>query len=121
NKQFEDNEKLKRQIEKQIEAAVWLQAIGQISEAVLLYKLSLISVKDDESENMILLGSFIQAIGLIFGATGVSSEVSSDEQKNRLKGEKLAVTGDGFQTIGAFLSTIGGIDSIKKQLDQFIP
>lgn len=121
-----DKENLKYQLESQIEAISWLQAVGGLSKAILVSKLfNIIDDKQDsEAEKKIVLGVWVQAIGLTLEALGVTNELSSLDKEQFLNSQRIAVAGDFLQAFGAEIEVIGGIGIIKDELTgvtEFVP
>ena len=118
-------EALIRNLEKQIVATIWLQALGQLNEAILLSKLILVSDNlDSHGEQKIVVGNWVQAFGLIVEALGVSQELFTIDKEIILRGQKLAITGSFIQSFGAQLEGVGGIEVIQEEktgVTQFVP
>ncbi|WP_066291081.1 hypothetical protein [Bacillus sp. FJAT-29937] len=121
-----DIESLKLQLEEQIEAVCWFQAMAAFSKAILVSKLYSISddKQDSEPEKKILFGLWVQAIGQLIEALGVTKELSALDQEQFLNSQRIAVAGDFFQSFGAQVEVIGGIGIIKDELTgvtEFVP
>lgn len=120
-----DIEEKRKALKKQIEAAVWLQAIGQISEAILLWRLYLISDnRESPGEKTLLTGSWIQATGQLLEALGVTEEVTSQSKEKILEGQKTAVSGEFLQGIGGLIASLGGAEILEEEqfnIIDFVP
>lgn len=107
----QETENRRKSLKKKLEAAVWLQAIGQVSEAVLLSQLYSISDHpESEGEKTLVTGTWIQATGQILEALGVSWEVSTDNIEIIIEGQRIAISGDFLQGIGALIASAGGVE-----------
>ncbi|GAA0322951.1 hypothetical protein GCM10008967_11840 [Bacillus carboniphilus] len=107
-------------IEKQIAAAVWLQAIGQTVEAILLLKLLMLK-EESEGEIKVATGVWIQTIGQILEALGVTKEITALDKNVLTEAQKIVITGDLLQSVGAAVETIGGKEILVENTDGFIP
>jgi len=111
-----DNEELRNILKKKIEAAVWLQAIGQVSEAILLSKLYSISENpESKGEKTLLSGAWIQATGQLMEAVGVSREVSSENIEIIKEGQTIAISGEYLQGIGGLIAAVGGTEVFQEE------
>lgn len=111
-----DIEEKRKRLTQQMEAAVWLQAIGQISEAILLLKLYLLSDNQDSAgEKTLLTGAWIQAAGQLLEALGVTEEGMSQDEELILEGQKTVVAGDFLQGIGGLLAALGGTEVLEEE------
>lgn len=111
-----DQEDVKLQLERQIETAVWIQATAQLSKAILVSKLFFVNGDQDSiGEQKIVIGTWVQAIGQILEAVGVSKELSTQDKEIILQAQKTAITGDFFQSFGAQVTAIGGIEVIQEE------
>ncbi|RST73086.1 hypothetical protein D4T97_014500 [Siminovitchia acidinfaciens] len=121
----QETEALRKSLKKKIEAAVWLQAVGQISEAVLLSRLYFISDNpESEAEKTLLTGTWIQATGQILEALGVSREVATDNIDIIIEGQRIVITGDLLQGVGALIAAAGGAEVFFEEYfgkEDFIP
>lgn len=122
---FSDRASLIRSLEEQIEVAVWLQAFGQLSEAILLSKLLFISDNiDSHGEQKIVVGNWVQALGQIMEALGVSQELSTIDKEMILNAQKLAIAGSFIQSFGAQIEGFGGVEVIQEEkegAELFVP
>ncbi|ASV68511.1 hypothetical protein MKX67_18860 [Cytobacillus sp. FSL W7-1323] len=103
-------EKIKN-IESNIVITQWIQVVGVLSEAVLLTKLYLLKDNDNinlTGEGKILSGIWVQTIGQLVEATGVTKQLETLDDLTLLKFQEIAVAGDLLQSIGAGLQAIGG-------------
>jgi len=100
-------EELKLSLEKQIAAAIWIQAIGKIAEAILVLKLLALG-EDSAGEQTVATGVFVQMIGQIIEAIGVTKQVSIPTQEVLGEAQKIVVTGDWLQSLGAAIEATGG-------------
>ncbi|TWI59324.1 hypothetical protein [Halalkalibacter nanhaiisediminis] len=118
------NEDLKLNLEKQVAAAVWLQTIGKIAEAIILLKLFLLG-DDSDGEKKILTGVWVQAVGQLSQAIGVEKQITATTKEIVIEGQKIAITGDWYQTIGAALQAIGGeqvlVEEQQEEIVEFVP
>ncbi|WP_053365898.1 DUF6944 family repetitive protein [Bacillus sp. FJAT-27245] len=100
-------EELKLTLEKQIAISIWIQAIGQIMEAILVLKLLAISEKT-EGEQTLATGVVIQMVGQIVESIGVTKEITQQAPGVLPEAQRIAITGDWLQSIGAAIEAIGG-------------
>jgi hypothetical protein len=119
------NEELKAAIEKQIEAMQWIQAVAVFTEAILVSKLYTLK-EDFDGERNIVIGIWIQTIGQLIESTGVSKQIRTNDEIEIIRGQKMLVTGDFLQAIGAALQAIGGeelllADRIGNLFDFVVP
>ncbi len=115
-KKNQEIEELRKSLKKKIEAAVWLQAIGQISEAFLLSKLYFISDNpESEGEKTVLTGAWIQASGQLLEALGVSKEVSTDNIDIIMEGQRIIISGDFLQGVGGLITSVGGAEVFNEE------
>ncbi|WP_409275170.1 DUF6944 family repetitive protein [Neobacillus sp. SCS-31] len=105
--QEKELEALKLTLEKQIAISIWIQAIGQIMEAILVLKLLALSEKT-EGEQTLATGVVIQMIGQIVESIGVTKEVTLRAPSVLPEAQRIAITGDWLQSIGAAIEAIGG-------------
>lgn len=109
-------EELRNTLKKKIEIAVWLQAIGQVSEAVLLSKLYSISDHpESRGEKTLLTGAWVQASGQLLEALGVSRELSSKDIENIMEGQSIAISGEYLQGIGGLIAALGGTEIFQEE------
>lgn len=120
-KELED---LKLSLERQIAVTIWIQAIGQIMEAILVMKLLSISEKT-EGEQTLATGVVIQMIGQIVESIGVTKEVTKRAPGVLPEAQGIAITGDWLQSIGAAIEAIGGEMVLEDELQggrpEFVP
>jgi hypothetical protein len=113
-------EELIAQIEKQISISLCIQAAAQITEAVLLSRLY--ALKDDkDGESEIVAGVWIQSIGQTIEALAVSKELSTFNQDELRELQKIIISSDLIQSIGAAIEGAGGIKVLTKTTESFIP
>lgn len=121
-----DNEKeiLIVKYKKQIAANIWFQAFAQISEAWLVTKLFYLEDQVPGSHE-IVYGIWLQGIGQLIEAIGVSEQLLATDNPALFKGQRTAINGDWMQSIGAAVEATGGEivlrDSIMKDGDGFVP
>lgn len=111
------------ELEKQIAAAVWLQAIGQAAEAVLFSKLLTLkneSGPENDGKRKIEAGLWIQTIGQTMEAIGVSSELSTPVALLSTA-PRMIITGDLLQSAGAAIEASGGIEVLAVREGEFLP
>lgn len=119
--QEKDREKTKLEqekisIEKEVAFGIWIQAIGQLIELAGLEKLSQLEGNTNSlGEREILSGAFLQTLGLIFEGIGVSNQIAVNDDQLILGAQKLAITGDWLQSIGAALEAIGGTELLYEE------
>lgn len=115
-KQKDQTEETKISFEKQVALGIWIQAIGQLIELAGLEKLNRLSENSNEpGEVQILSGAFLQTLGLIFEGIGVSNQLSVENSDLIIKAQKLAITGDWLQSVGAALEAVGGTEVLMKE------
>ncbi|SRR5690606_8740278 len=115
-----EDEELKAVIEEQIATLQWIQAVAVATEAVLVSKLY--SLKDNvEGEDKILTGIWVQTIGQLMEALGVTQQISTTDKHSIFEAEKTAVTGDLIQSIGAALQAWGGEEILLAAVEELIP
>ncbi|MBU5266844.1 hypothetical protein [Virgibacillus proomii] len=117
---------LKKNIEKQIEAAVWLQTFGLIAETILTSKLLSLDEEDMDGEQDVFTGILVQAIGQLFQSIGVSQQISAIDKELFINGQKIEVTGNFIQLIGVAMTAFGGERELLEELQkiselEFIP
>ncbi|MCM3125189.1 MULTISPECIES: hypothetical protein [unclassified Mesobacillus] len=113
-------EELIAQIEKQISISLCIQAAAQITEAVLLSRLY--ALKDDkDGESEIIAGVWIQSIGQTIEALAVSKELTTFNQDELRELQKIIISSDFIQSIGAAIEGAGGIKVLTKTTESFIP
>lgn len=122
----DNNTEMRALLEKYIEGAAWIQAIGQLSEAILLSKLLPLSEDPDSpGEHKIVSGAWTQAIGLILIGLGATIENSTDNERLINFAKKGSITGSYLQGIGATVVGIGGTEVLQSeasmQTTEFIP
>jgi hypothetical protein len=108
------------QLEKQIEAGIWIQVIGILTEAIAYSKL--VSLKEDSiSARKIETGLWIQTVGQIIEALGVSKETASLDKTSIQDAQKMVIAGDLLQSAGAALEFNGGIEIFSDASNAIIP
>lgn len=113
-------EELILQIEKQISAALWVQAMAQITEAILLTKLYTLN-GESEGEAKIVTGVWVQAIGQTIEAVAVTKEISITDPAFVRQLRKILVSSDLIQSAGAAIEAVGGAQVLAEEEDTFIP
>ncbi|WP_409252664.1 hypothetical protein V1502_01670 [Bacillus sp. SCS-153A] len=106
-------------IEKQIAAALWLQSIGQVAEAILVLKLLLLK-EESEGEKKTAVGIWIQTIGQIIETVGVTRQLGSLDRITLKEAQRGAIIGDILQSAGAAIEVLGG-KQILIEDDGFVP
>lgn len=122
----DEKKDLKKNIEKQIEAAVWLQTFGLIAETILTSKLLSLDEEDMDGEQDVFTGILVQAIGQLFQSIGVSQQISAIDKELFINGQKIEVTGNFIQLIGVAMTAFGGERELLEELQkiselEFIP
>ncbi|CAM4027336.1 hypothetical protein [Mesobacillus thioparans] len=108
------------QIEKQISVSLFIQAAAQITEAILLSRLY--ALRDGtEGESEIVAGVWVQSIGQTIEALAVSKELSTFNPEEVRELQKIIVSSDFIQSIGAAIEGAGGIKALKETTESFIP
>ncbi|WP_421382923.1 hypothetical protein ACOJQI_01670 [Bacillus salacetis] len=106
-------------IEKQIAAALWVQSIAQIIEAVLVLKLYLLK-EESEGETKVALGVWTQTIGQIIETIGVTKQIGELDREILKEAQRISIIGDILQSAGAAIEVLGG-KQILVEDDGFIP
>ncbi len=121
----EDIETVRRSLEKRVELAVWIPAVGQALEATSLSQLLTLEDERGQNEQDVVTGVWVQTIGQFIEAIGVSQELSTDIQALIFQGQQLAITGNALSSAGAALEAIASkrilIDEIQSGTTKFIP
>ncbi|MBT2678530.1 hypothetical protein J7E38_05915 [Bacillus sp. ISL-35] len=108
------------QIEKQISVSLFIQAAAQISEAILLSRLY--ALRDaTEGEGDIVAGVWLQSIGQTIEALAVSKELSTLNQEELRELQKIIISSDFIQSLGAAIEGAGGIKVLKEATESFLP
>ncbi|MBT2692831.1 hypothetical protein [Bacillus sp. ISL-55] len=119
-KDSSSKEEMIAQIEKQISVSLFVQAAAQITEAILLSRLY--ALRDEtEGESEIITGVWVQSIGQTIEALAVSKELSTFNQQELRELQKIIVSSDFLQSIGAAIEGAGGIKVLKETPESFIP
>ncbi|KRG15377.1 hypothetical protein ACA30_07075 [Virgibacillus soli] len=108
-------------LEEQIATLQWIQAAAVLTEAVLLSKLYSLKENVEEGEDKILTGIWVQTLGQLTEALGVTQQINTTDKSSIFKAEKTAVTGDLIQSIGAGLQAWGGEELLKAAAEELIP
>ena len=116
-----EDEELKAALEEQIATLQWIQAAAVLMEAVLLSKLYSLKENVEEGEDKILTGIWVQTLGQLMEALGVTQQINTTDKSSIFKAEKTAVTGDLIQSIGAGLQAWGGEELLKAAAEELIP
>jgi hypothetical protein len=120
-----DKKELITSIEKRIAICQWIQAGAVFTEAILLTRLYFLN-EETTGEQKILAGIWTQTIGQLIEAYGVTKQINNLNKFSLLEAQKLSVTGDILQSLGAGLQAIGGeeilmADGIGNLFDSIIP
>ncbi|RSD25898.1 hypothetical protein [Mesobacillus subterraneus] len=108
------------EIEKQIAATLWVQAVAQITEAILLAKL--LDLKGEtEGERKILTGVWVQTIGQTIEVLAVTKEISAVDPEIIREAQKIIVAADLLQSAGAAIEAVGGKQVITEAPGGFVP
>ncbi|MBP1915811.1 hypothetical protein J2Z23_002793 [Lederbergia galactosidilyticus] len=116
-----EDEELMAALEEQIATLQWIQAAAILTEAVLLSKLYSLKENVEEGEDKILTGIWVQTLGQLMEALGVTQQINTTDKSSIFKAEKTAVTGDLIQSIGAGLQAWGGEELLKAAAEELIP
>lgn len=116
-----EDEELMAALEEQIATLQWIQAAAVLTEAVLLSKLYSLKENVEEGEDKILTGIWVQTLGQLTEALGVTQQINTTDKSSIFKAEKTAVTGDLIQSIGAGLQAWGGEELLKAAAEELIP
>ncbi|PWW27895.1 hypothetical protein DFO73_107208 [Cytobacillus oceanisediminis] len=115
--QYTELEEMKSSLKEQAAAAVWIQTVGLIAEAIIISRLLAIS-EESEGENKIVTGIWIQAIGQLLEAIGVTRQLTTEDQKLLLMAQRTTVNGDWLQSIGAAVEALGGERVIAVEMEE---
>lgn len=122
NEHILENEELIAALEEQIAATQWIQSAAVLYEAILLTQLYFLENHNNDGENKILAGIWVQTIGQFTEALGVTKEIRTTDKYSIFKAQKMAVTGDWLQSLGAALQGLGGEEALLSDgEDIFIP
>jgi len=121
----EDQQKeMKLALEKQVEVSVWFQFFALLSEAIAATKLYDLDEKKPGSQD-IVTGIWIQVIGQLIEAIGVTQQIQAKDNKSTLSGQRTAINGDWLQSMGAAVEAAGGErfirDEIARDIEGFVP
>lgn len=116
----QEREELILSLEKQIAAAVWLQAIGNIAEAILVSKLLLIK-EEVQGDTKVVTGIWVQTIGQVMEAIGVTKQIEAVDPSIVFDAQRLTIMGDILQSVGAAVEAIGGKQILQSEQEGFIP
>jgi hypothetical protein len=118
-KEQPEKEEMIAKIEKQIAAALWVQSIAQIVEAVLVLKLYLLK-DESEGEKKVANGVWIQTIGQIIETLGATRQLGDLDFATLKEAQRITIIGDALQSAGAAIEVIGGKQVLVED-DGFIP
>jgi hypothetical protein len=113
-------EELILQIEKQIAASLWIQAVAQINEAILLTKLYTLN-GESEGEAKIVTGVWVQAIGQTIEALAVTKEISANDPAFNSQLQRIIIISDAIQSAGAAVEAAGGTQLLAQFEGSFLP
>lgn len=114
-----ENNELILKLEQQIAVAQWIQTTAILAEAILFTRLY--SFKEESNgESKVLTGIWIQTIGQLLEATGVTKQLNTTNKFTIHNAQKMAITGDLIQSIGAAIEAIGGEELLLEDGTEFI-